>query len=1575
MTHLLLWTYLLFAGFILCILEPTWTLAQVQTAPAPAPAIQTADRTALPSPALSQAPTFKANVNLVQVRVVVRDSHGRAVGNLRKEDFELFDQKEQQAITKFSVEQPGKGTAGSAARPSGKPGEETAAAARAIPEGYIAYVIDDTHLRFDPYSQDLPPVRAAAIGDLATRSPTERLAVFTTSGKGDVDFTVDRDRLKAALKQMIPQPMPGLSASHCPDIGDYQAERIVEYHDQDAVALAVGNWDACDSPVKHTDNEVYGIARDYLDAATQGSRANLAVLNRVVRRMAMLPGTGPRMILLVSPGFYSAQTESAYQALIERAVHAQVIISALNGRGLMAGYSVAGWTLAMADGNILGELAHGTGGSYVYDDNGLQQALREISVPPDYVYVLGFKPSKLKADGSFHELKVKVKNHSGLDIQARKGYYAPQDEPLRKPEDAGREVYDAILSQSPAPGIPATVRMDAKASAPQGNPAPVVPATQAAASSGATPAADASGKDVTVETTTFKVKVDLVQVRVVVRDAHGQAVGNLHKEDFELFDQKQPQTISLFSVEQPAKPVAGSAATPSGKPGEAPVAASAPAIPGGYIAYVVDDVHLVFEDLARVRDAALRDLESRSPTERLAVFTTSGKGTVDFTEDRGKLKAAIEKMLPQPIPGLNPQHCPPIGDSQAEYLVNRRDPDIIALTLDDWGACECPRHPRDCPHTEEQLYGFLPQVLDSATQGSRLNLSVLNNVVRRMGTLPGSGPRMILLVSPGFYSAKTAPAYQELIESAVKAQVIISALNARGIFDNPFEDQKTAAARTLLSLADGNILGDVAHGTGGSYVYHDNGFEQALREISVPPDYVYVLGFKPAKLKPDGSYHELKVSLKNQHGLDIQARKGYFAPQNAPGMKDDVRREIYDAILSQPAAPGIPATVGTLIAPPGAVPDKPAPVAPNGAAPAAGSTASGTNAADEDSLANALADRTDETRRKIDEAMALQPAAPGLAASAGTEAVGSGRTQDNPAAVAPSGATPAANSAASGKSATEELTTFKAEVNLVQVRAVVRDSHGRAIGDLRKEDFQVLDKNKRQTIRQFTVEPAGKSAGSAPASVPAAADTAPGSAVAAVPPERYLAYVFDDLHLAFGDLAQVRAAALRNLAERGPGDRVALITTSGQANVDFTSDHGRIEAALNQLRPAALGGGSTPHCPEIGPYQAEMILDRDDPNATDIAVQELAVCNPNPPRPTQPSGGPGRGNSGSQSNSGSPDQLAARNQVRQVAEEVRSLTDYESQMALSALAGLVRRLAAFPGQRAIVLISPGFYSTQAEYGYEKLVELALKAQVTISSLNARGVFTIDPNGDIASGAPPLPPQLVTLKTALLSTAAVADEGVLAELAHGTGGSFFHNDNGYGEGLHEIAAPPEYVYQLSFSPSELKPDGAFHELKLSLKNHAGLTIQARRGYYAPKDALPGSDEAKEDIDDAMFSRGEVHDLPVDLGTSFFKPQAGKTKLDVVAHVDVKHLSLVKVGERNTGKLTVVSGLFDRDGNFVAGLQKIVQMRIKDETLATGLNGGIFVKATFDVDPGTYFVRLVARDSEGRITSINGGVEIP
>src|SRR5450432_2526526 len=127
--------------------------------------------------------------------------------------------------------------------------------------------------------------------------------------------------------------------------------------------------------------------------------------------------------------------------------------------------------------------------------------------------------------------------------------------------------------------------------------------------------------------------------------------------------------------------------------------------------------------------------------------------------------------------------------------------------------------------------------------------------------------------------------------------------------------------------------------------------------------------------------------------------------------------------------------------------------------------------------------------------------------------------------------------------------TFTTRSNLVLVRVVVRDREGHVNGSLQKEDFQLFDKGKSQFISKFSLEKtAGRKTEAAAPGEGASGQSPPGPA----PPERYIAYVFDDVHLSFGDLAQARNAAEKHLSELAPTTRAAIYTTSGLVTLDFT---------------------------------------------------------------------------------------------------------------------------------------------------------------------------------------------------------------------------------------------------------------------------------------------------------------------------------------------------------------------------------------------------------------------------------------
>jgi len=512
-------------------------------------------------------------------------------------------------------------------------------------------------------------------------------------------------------------------------------------------------------------------------------------------------------------------------------------------------------------------------------------------------------------------------------------------------------------------------------------------------------------------------------------------------------------------------------------------------------------------------------------------------------------------------------------------------------------------------------------------------------------------------------------------------------------------------------------------------------------------------------------------------------------------------------------------------------------------------------------------------------------------------------------------------------------------------------------------------------IASFSVEAAGpKIAADARATAAAAAGaaTSPVSSPAPAAPQRFVALFFDDLHMQAEEIARTRDSAWRYLAAASPQDRVALFTSSGQNQFDFTGDRGKIQEALFSRTPrsrTSLPGGDQ----DISEYQAYLIDQVRDHEATEIAFADATqriCCQPGDSLadPATTGGSPRSGEAPFAGHC----ELSAHQWALAEAAGIWASAKIQSESSLERISAALSRLAGMPGQRNLVLVSCGFLTETREAEMDALIDQALRQGVVINALDAAGPSARVPHRILAASRPDLDAQKTILDQHALNSA----RGVLANLTAGTGGVFFYDSGDFDAGFRQVAAVPEVYYVLSFSPQTVDLNGRFHSLKVTLNNHEPFAVQARRGYFAPSSGPADQPPSAAELQRVVFSLEEHHELPAQVSAKVEKLNGPNSTLTVSVHVDVASLRYRKEAGRSVDTLIFDTALFDRDGKYVGSKEGTLELHLKDGTLEKFSRSGIFAQTSFKVGPGAYRVREVVRDSQSTgMSALNCDAQVP
>ncbi len=376
----------------------------------------------------------------------------------------------------------------------------------------------------------------------------------------------------------------------------------------------------------------------------------------------------------------------------------------------------------------------------------------------------------------------------------------------------------------------------------------------------------------------LRVTTHLVQVSVIVQNKKGEPVADLTRDDFILFDQKQPQEISSFSVES-IRPLPAPAQPPPAGFFSNRFEQKAGA-PSSVTVILLDALNTKFEDMAYARQQIIKFLGQLQPQDRVALYTLTTQLTVlhDFTSDASRLLQALDRFR---------------GHSSTALAASEPDTaDTGIQQLDDF------------------LNGAFQREADFyTTNRARQTAAALEAIANHVARLPGR--KNLIWVSAGFpfyigfdNDAPASPTqetrtFSDYVERAARAlnnaNLAIYPVDARGLISPAAANPAFSAARggtpgrgrmppvrTISpSRANFDTMNILADRTGGRAFYNTNDIQGSIRRAIDDSRVTYVLGYYPSHGTWDGKFREIKVEVKRP-GLKLRHRRGYFALPDKP---------------------------------------------------------------------------------------------------------------------------------------------------------------------------------------------------------------------------------------------------------------------------------------------------------------------------------------------------------------------------------------------------------------------------------------------------------------------------------------------------------------------------------------------------------------------------------------------------------------------------------------------------------------------------------------------------------------------
>ncbi|MBS1855432.1 MAG: VWA domain-containing protein [Acidobacteria bacterium] len=514
------------------------------------------------------------------------------------------------------------------------------------------------------------------------------------------------------------------------------------------------------------------------------------------------------------------------------------------------------------------------------------------------------------------------------------------------------------------------------------------------------------------------------------------------------------------------------------------------------------------------------------------------------------------------------------------------------------------------------------------------------------------------------------------------------------------------------------------------------------------------------------------------------------------------------------------------------------------------------------------------------------------------------------------------------------IPTLRITVTLVQVDAVVTDSHGNHVMDLASSDFEILQDGRPQPVTFFSRVPLPprRAAAVSPKGVPVPLTSTALTSAAQV--KRAIALVVDDLALSFEDLVRTREAIRRYIeSQMQPGDLVSIVRTGGGVAIleQFTTDKRVLLEAASSLKWRFSGR------------------------------QGLAPVRARPGESEAPSAGHAE------------------------------YLDY--QYSLSALGALgtieqvVQGMKAFPGRKSVVFFSDNLRVDGSIYSaIDHLTDLANRSEVSLYAIDPGGLRAKDLKQD---------PIIETRDTDSMAHfpgfpgAELYDEPArqagMDALAGRTGGLFYHNRNDIDSCIAEAADDQLGYYLLGYSPESGTFDsegrGRFHKVTVRVRR-PGLKVRWKSGFNGVPDQLALTTSAapksrRQELLEAMASPFTATGIAVRLTSMYVEPKKFGPVVSSQLLFQGRDVTFTHDEDSWKTHIDVLWVAYTGVNKPMWQGEKQLDLTFTGDEYRTALRDGIVLPLNMRAPhPGTFLLRAVVRDvASHRLGSASQYVDVP